>query len=64
MGDVYFHDDIGSRSSEIARRLIGDYCGTFWADGYEVYEAYEDTPWQTASRILDTCEEAVRGCVG
>ena len=40
-GDVYFHYDMGSRSGETARRLIGGYCGTFQTDSYEVYEAYE-----------------------
>lgn len=40
-GDVYFHYDMGSRSGETARRLIGGYSGTIQTDGYEVYEAYE-----------------------
>lgn len=43
-GDVYFHYDMGSRSGDTARKLIGGYRGTIQTDGYEVYEAYEDTP--------------------
>ena len=43
-GDVYFHYDMGSRSGETARRLIGGYRGTVQTDGYEVYEAYEGAP--------------------
>ena len=41
-GDVYFHYDMGSRSGETARRLIGGYRGTVQTDGYEVYEAYTE----------------------
>lgn len=43
-GDMYFHYDMGSRSGETARRLIGGYRGTVQTDGYEVYEAYEGAP--------------------
>ncbi|MBE6225120.1 MAG: IS66 family transposase [Bacteroidales bacterium] len=43
-GDVYFHYDMGSRSGETARKLIGGYRGTIQTDGYEVYEAYENAP--------------------
>ena len=43
-GDVYFHYDMGSRSGETAKRLIGGYRGTVQTDGYEVYEAYEGAP--------------------
>lgn len=43
-GDVYFHYDMGSRSGDTARKLIGGYRGTIQTDGYEVYEAYEGTP--------------------
>ena len=43
-GDMDFHYDMGSRSGETARRLIGDSRGTAQTDGYEVYEAYESAP--------------------
>ena len=43
-GDVYFHYDMGSRSGETARKLIGGYRGTIQTDGYEVYESYENAP--------------------
>ena len=43
-GDVYFHYDMGSRSGQTARKLIGGYRGTIQSDGYEVYEAYEGAP--------------------
>lgn len=43
-GDVYLHYDMGSRSGETAKRLIGGYRGTVQTDGYEVYEAYEGAP--------------------
>ena len=43
-GDVYFHYDMGSRSGDTARKLIGGYRGAIQTDGYEVYEAYEGTP--------------------
>ncbi len=43
-GDVYFHYDMGSRSGDTARKLIGGYRGTIQTDGYEVYEAYEGAP--------------------
>ena len=35
-GDVYFHYDMGSRSGETARKLIGGYRGTIQTDGYDV----------------------------
>ena len=43
-GDVYFHYDMGSRSGDTARRLIGGYRGAVQTDGYEVYSAFEGTP--------------------
>ena len=43
-GDVYFHYDMGSRSGDTARRLIGGYSGAIQTDGYEVYESFENTP--------------------
>ena len=43
-GDVYFHYDMGSRSGETARKLIGGYHGTVQTDGYEVYNSFENTP--------------------
>ena len=43
-GDVYFHYDMGSRSGDTARKLIGGYRGTIQTDGHEVYEAYEGAP--------------------
>ena len=43
-GSVYFHYDMGSRSGDTARRLIGGYRGTVQTDGYEVYESFEGTP--------------------
>ena len=43
-GSVYFHYDMGSRSGDTARRLIGGYRGAVQADGYEVYESFENAP--------------------
>ena len=43
-GDVYFHYDMGSRSGDTARRLIGGYRGAVQTDGYEVYESFENAP--------------------
>ena len=43
-GDVYFHYDMGSRSGDTARKLIGGYQGTVQTDGYEVYNSFENTP--------------------
>ena len=43
-GSVYFHYDMGSRSGDTARKLIGGYRGTVQTDGYEVYESFEGTP--------------------
>ena len=43
-GEVYFHYDMGSRSGETARRLIGGYRGAVQTDGYEVYNSFENTP--------------------
>lgn len=43
-GDVYFHYDMGSRSGDTARKLIGGYRGAVQTDGYEVYNAFENTP--------------------
>ena len=43
-GDVYFHYDMGSRSGDTARRLIGGYRGAVQTDGYEVYASFENTP--------------------
>lgn len=43
-GDVYFHYDMGSRSGDTARKLIGGYRGAVQTDGYEVYESFENTP--------------------
>ena len=43
-GDVYFHYDMGSRSGDTARKLIGSYRGAVQTDGYEVYESFENTP--------------------
>ena len=43
-GDVYFHYDMGSRSGETARRLIGGYRGAVQTDGYEVYSSFDGTP--------------------
>lgn len=51
-GDVYFHYDMGSRSGDTARKLIGGYRGTIQTDGYEVYEAYEAPPRQANDRLL------------
>ncbi len=41
-GMSYFHYDGGSRSAEVARRLIGGYRGAVQTDGYEVYGKYEN----------------------
>ena len=43
-GDVYFHYDMGSRSGDTARRLIGGYRGAVQTDGYEVYASFENSP--------------------
>ena len=43
-GSVYFHYDMGSRSGDTARRLIGGYRGAVQTDGYEVYESFENAP--------------------
>ena len=43
-GSVYFHYDMGSRSGDTARRLIGGYRGAVQTDGYEVYASFENTP--------------------
>ena len=43
-GDVYFHYDMGSRSGDTARKLIGGYHGAVQTDGYEVYESFENMP--------------------
>ncbi|MCQ2167181.1 MAG: IS66 family transposase [Bacteroidales bacterium] len=43
-GSVYFHYDMGSRSGDTARRLIGGYRGAVQTDGYEVYESFEGAP--------------------
>lgn len=43
-GSTYFHYDMGSRSGETARRLIGGYRGAVQTDGYEVYESFEGVP--------------------
>lgn len=43
-GSVYFHYDMGSRSGDTARRLIGGYRGAVQTDGYEVYNSFEDSP--------------------
>ena len=43
-GSVYFHYDNGSRGGDTARKLIGAYRGAVQTDGYEVYNAFENTP--------------------
>ena len=43
-GESYFHYDMGSRSGDTARKLIGGYRGTVQTDGYEVYASYENDP--------------------
>ena len=43
-GDVYFHYDMGFRSGDTARKLIGGYHGAVQTDGYEVYESFENMP--------------------
>ena len=43
-GESYFHYDMGSRSGDTARRLIGGYRGAIQTDGYEVYASYENDP--------------------
>ena len=43
-GSVYFHYDNGSRGGDTARKLIGSYRGAVQTDGYEVYNAFENTP--------------------
>ena len=43
-GSVYFHYDMGSRSGDTARRLIGGYRGAVQTDGYEVYNSFEYAP--------------------
>ena len=43
-GSTYFHYDMGSRSGETARKLIGGYRGAVQTDGYEVYESFEGAP--------------------
>ena len=55
-GDVYFHYDMGSRSGETARKLIGGYKGAIQTDGYDVYAAYENAP----GKIMLGCWAHVR----
>ena len=55
-GDVYFHYDMGSRSGDTARRLIGDYRGAVPTDGYEVNSSFEGTP----GKIMVGCWAHVR----
>ena len=55
-GDVYFHYDMGSRSGDTARRLIGGYRGAVQTDGYEVYSSFEGTP----GKIMIGCWAHVR----
>ena len=43
-GSVYFHYDNGSSGGDTARKLIGAYRGAVQTDGYEVYNAFENTP--------------------
>ena len=43
-GSVYFHYDNGSRGGDTARKLIGAYRGAVQTDGYDVYNAFENTP--------------------
>lgn len=43
-GSVYFHYDMGSRSGDTARKLIGGYRGAVQTDGYEVYNSFENAP--------------------
>ena len=40
-GDVMFWYDRGSRGSEVARSLLGDYRGTIQCDGYGAYDQFE-----------------------
>lgn len=55
-GSVYFHYDMGSRSGDTARKLVGGYRGTMQTDGYEVYESFENAP----GKILIGCWAHVR----
>lgn len=40
-GDVIFHYDLGSRSTETALKLLKDYNGAIQTDGYQAYERFE-----------------------
>lgn len=40
-GDVIFHYDLGSRSSETALKLLKDFNGTIQTDGYQAYDRFE-----------------------
>jgi transposase len=40
-GDVFFHYDMGSRSTETALKLLKDYQGAIQTDGYQAYEHFE-----------------------
>ena len=40
-GSVFFHYDLGSRSSRTAMTLLKDFRGAIQSDGYEVYEKFD-----------------------
>jgi transposase/uncharacterized coiled-coil protein SlyX len=40
-GDVFFHYDMGSRSTETALKLLKDFNGAIQTDGYQAYEHFE-----------------------
>ncbi len=39
-GSVFFHYDLGSRSTRTAMTLLKDFSGAIQSDGYEVYEKF------------------------
>ena len=39
-GGVFFHYDLGSRSTQVAMSLLKDYRGAIQSDGYDVYEKF------------------------
>ena len=40
-GEVFFHYDMGSRSTETALKLLKDFNGAIQTDGYQAYEHFE-----------------------
>lgn len=46
-GDVIFHYDLGSRSTETALKLLKDFKGAIQTDGYQAYDRFEGMKGKT-----------------